>query len=164
MPLNLSSGRSYDWDKEAAFQRDIFGLESKSMGSNAGALSLAEADRLRELLFAHDRQQSSNVFDLSKPPVVPYQHKKFPVTVYNHESSEPPAIELRRYPDGREDEVHVGAKLVTRVVRDEEELSAAVAEGWALDVPTFDVGEAEEHERAAVVVKRTVGRKTKRGA
>lgn len=61
----------------------IYGVPERSSMSNT-PLTNDEAERLRQILNAHDQQTAPREFDLNKPPVEPYKHQEFPRLVYHH--------------------------------------------------------------------------------
>ena len=132
-----------DWNKEA----EILGGEQTRMSAvDAANLSANEIERMREIVLAHDRDKSKNVFDLSKPPVVKYEHKKFPMMLYDHKNAEPPRDEIRPTPQGANDLVHVPAKIRTRMVHSEAELKSALDAGWKEKPPVFDAPDMDADE------------------
>lgn len=90
-----------------------------------------EIEKMRETVLKADRAKiTNNVFDLSKPPVVPYRHQEFPKLVYDHAASEPSRDIMRKSGNGNEELIHIPAKHAHRIVKDEKELKAALKAGF----------------------------------
>jgi len=124
---------------EEKAQAEFYGLRSNMERFDPSTLSFEELDTLRRVLLEADRKSQPNSFDLSKPPVVPYQFHKFPKMVYDHKASKPPSDKTVRGPYGEELR-HTAAVYVTRTVKNEEELQEALSEGYREDPPTFHKG------------------------
>lgn len=104
-------------------------------------MSEVEIARLRQILLQHDAEHKPlATIDLNNPPKVPYRHQKFPMAVYDHEHSQPAHDELRAVRSGNlvvEEQVHVPAKVVMRLVQNERELEAALDNGWSDKAPEY---------------------------
>lgn len=108
---------SIQWKKEAQAQREILAPE-EGMAENSFATPI----------------------DLSRPPVVPYSHQKFPKMLYDHKSSKPEGEEKKQQVVNgiiQETKVYVPAQLATCTVHSEQELEARVKEGWSEKPPDF---------------------------
>lgn len=97
--------------------------------------TLEEIEKMRETVLKSDREKiTNNVFDLSKPPVVPYRHQEFPKIVYDHSKSVPSRDIMKKMGTGNEELIHIPAKLAHRIVKDEKELKAALKAGF-VEIP-----------------------------
>ena len=122
--------------------------------NQAPELSFAEIDRMRDILAQQDARRTPNVFDLSKPPVVPYSHQEFPKTVYHHKQSKPGRIITREVAiDGRpvDSTHHVAPKIVSKTVKNADELQKALADGWDEKPPTFKEAVPEQGKPLSAV-------------
>ena len=111
-------------------------------------MSMEEVDRMRAILHEQDKRRVPNVFDLSKPPVVPYTFQKFPMTVYNPKGSTPPKIiRTEKAVENRlvVSETHVAARLQMKMVNSEKELEKALKDGWQEKPPVFDSVRTDEY-------------------
>lgn len=89
-------------------------------------LSHAELERMRQIVQQHDAQSKPmKTIDLNNPPKEPYIFQKFPKMVYDLEASTP-------------------GHVVTRVVRSEDELADALADGFSKEAPTYGAMPEEE--------------------
>jgi hypothetical protein len=101
-------------------------------------ISESEIARMREILAQHDGQHlPMTTMDLNNPARKPYRFEKFPMAVYDHTNSYTGYEEERMTPAGRFETVHVAAKIVSRIVRSEQELAGALADGWSEQAPEF---------------------------
>ena len=102
-------------------------------------ISVDEAEKLRSLLKAHDKARvSNNVWDMSKPVIVPYVYRKFPMTLYDHKASKPAWDEPAKTAQKIDYMKHHRARFVTKIVESEEELAQDLQEGWQETPPDFD--------------------------
>lgn len=113
----------------------IYGLapqesENSVSTSNQMILSDADAEKMRQILAQHDKQNAAAVqeFDLNRPPQKAYVHQPFPKLIYN------------LTPDGRP--VH---KLVHNISEHE----AAIEAGWANEPVAPAEAEETELDQAA---------------
>lgn len=116
----MFANNSIPWKKEAEAQRQIFAPEENEMAENSFAAPI----------------------DLSRPPVVPYSHQKFPKMLYDHKASRAEREEMGKVPSGVQGflidaPVHVPAHIVTCIVQGEDELQAKLKEGWSEKPPDF---------------------------
>lgn len=89
-------------------------------------LSFEEIQRMRQIVQMHDAQRAPmQTIDLNNPPKEPYRFQKFPTMVYDHEHSS-------------------SKKIINKAVYSQDELDAAVAEGWVNTPPSF----SEEREES----------------
>lgn len=118
--------------------------------------STEEIEKMREAVLQSDKAKiTNNVFDLSKPPQVPYKYQEFPKLVYKHEASEPSKDILKKMGTGNEEMIHIPAKYATKTVANEKELKAAIKAGYQEDPPIMghvgldgEVVEVSEDEEA----------------
>lgn len=125
-------------------------------------LSADEINKMREMVLAHDQKNAQSiVMDLSKPIIVPYTHQEYPKMVYDHAASEPGFWAAKKTVNG-DDLYHVPAKLVNRIVKNADELQAALAEGFSEEAPYFEDCNTQENPHLGfgrpVVEKRKPGR------
>lgn len=119
----------------------VFGLQESPQVSNQ--LSSAEVERMRTMIAQHDAAQTTQEFDLAKPPVKPYVHQEFPKIIYHQ--------------DGRH-----------RVVESERELQHWLSNGWSrlpvmAQVESDDPEMLPESEEEAAEIARIDAQLTKRG-
>lgn len=102
-------------------------------------LSEIEIQRMRAILAQHDSEHKPIVtLDLNNPPRVAYRFQKFPMMVYDHANSYPAHDEEQQRKDGRGFEmVHIPARVLTSTVHSEDQLRAALADGWQEEAPNF---------------------------
>lgn len=82
-------------------------------------LSHDEIERMRQIVQQHDSQRKPiQIVDLNNPPKEPYRFQKFPKMVYDLTHSEP-------------------GHVVNRIVRSEDDLEAALAQGWSESAPAY---------------------------
>lgn len=113
--------------------------------------SVEEIARMREAVLGFDREHANNSFDLSKPVVKPYTLQPFPALVYDHKASEPAYDRdtgMTNPVTGVKILLHVPANLVSKTVNGQEELDAAIAEGWSPKPPTFSDPEPPAPKRS----------------
>lgn len=100
-----------------------------------------DIEKMRAMVQDYDNQHKPvQVHDLNNPPKEPYRYQKFPKMLYNHEQSQPAHEETRSAIVGSsviEESVHVRAKVVTLIVHSEEDLQAALADGWQTMPPNY---------------------------
>lgn len=124
----------------------IYGVQMKS------EITAAEIERMRELVADHDAEGGDNAdFDPSKVRV-PYVFKKFPMMVYNAAQSHPAYDDERIVTRGSlavAELTHIKAYLASRIVNNQRELDAALADGYSENAPTF----AEETEAPVIEEK-----------
>lgn len=91
MSLNEAPGRPFREKWPASFDiegiprdREVREQKLKELRGNMDLsnLSLEQIEALREVLAQHDKKHTENVFDLSKPPKVPYVYQEFPKSLY----------------------------------------------------------------------------------
>lgn len=98
-------------------------------------LSHEEIARMRQIVQMHDAKRGPmQTIDLNNPPKEPYRFQKFPKMVYD----------LGKSFDGH---------LITKIVRSESELSAALEAGYSEQAPAF--GQMPE-EHLSVALQREV--------
>ena len=102
-------------------------------------LSASEIERMRHIIAQHDSEtKKATIHDLNNPPKEPYKFQKFPMMVYDLEHSHPAQDVKQPKVNGMGTEVvHIPAKVVSQVVRSEEQLRAALAGGWSEEAPVF---------------------------
>jgi hypothetical protein len=105
-------------------------------------LSETEVANLRAILAQHDSEHKPMVtMDLNNPPKAPYRYQPFPKMIYDLNASHAARDERkpRELASGGVvmETVHIPAKVVTRRVESQEELDAALAEGWSQQAPNF---------------------------
>jgi hypothetical protein len=89
-------------------------------------LTYEEIQRMRQIVQQFDAERKPmQTIDLNNPPKEPYRFQKFPKMVYDLTRSKP-------------------GHLVTATVRSEDELQAAIQDGWSEQAPAFGDG-IEEH-------------------
>ena len=122
-----------DLKKEKAEGSHFFGVPMK-----ANTFTFAEIEKMRSAVMEHDRNRPPNVFDLSKPPVEPYEFREFPKILYLHKQCRP-AFNRDRVPvnGGAPFTEHIPAHLVTKVVHNKSELELALKQGWNEKPPLF---------------------------
>lgn len=101
-------------------------------------LQRSEIERMRSILMEHDRKVNTSaytVIDISKPPVKPYVYNKFPMLVYDPQSNQPAHSVTITNLLGQGDTQHIPWKCETRIVNGEEELAAAIKDGWSEKAP-----------------------------
>lgn len=104
-------------------------------------LTEQEIEKLRTGILQHDsKANTNNVFDLNKPPKVPYVHQAFPKMLYRHEGSLPSRAVTKSSLSG-DITTHEPPKFITKVVKSEEQMETALAEGWVTDPPNFETME-----------------------
>lgn len=91
-------------------------------------------EQLRTMLLQHDRMNKAQTFDLSKPPVEPYQYREFPKLVYLHEKCAAPKLGVKKTASGDE-QILIPAKYETRKVNNKAELEKALKAGWKEEAP-----------------------------
>lgn len=135
--------------KEHALKAELFGLRpgEPQMSEQDMNLSASEIEKLRKLVALHDQKNRPQDLDLSKPVIVPYQYSAFPKMLYMHSACRP-AFNVQKGVDAQQLPIlqHVPAKLVTRVVHSESELTAAVNAGWDPKPPAFEAPAAPKEE------------------
>jgi hypothetical protein len=111
-------------------------------------ITAVEAQQMRELLARFDSQHKPmEIHDLNKPPQAPYRFQKFPMTVYLHSESEAARDETQQARSGLGIvDVHIPARMVSRIVHSEEELARALADGWSDKAPEFREDDSQEAE------------------
>lgn len=82
-------------------------------------LTHQEIERLRQIVIDHDKKNFGGMkeFDLNNPPQEPYRYQEFPRLLYRHGTDK------------------------TKVVRDQEQLEAALADGWSMDAVAIEYKE-----------------------
>lgn len=111
-------------------------------------LSPEEIDKMRRLIAEHDTKNRGGDIDLSKPIVDPnyrYQDHPFPKMIYDHAKATPAHDVEKQTKNGRE-MIHVPANLGGMIVRNQAELSAALAAGYSLKPPTWELEVVESDE------------------
>jgi hypothetical protein len=105
------------------------------------AQQFSEVDiaNMRRALAEHDSQAKPvTIHDLNNPPREPYKFQKFPMMVYDHANSFPATEQEEPSKTGfGMITVHVRANIASRTVQSEEELQAALADGWSEHAPEF---------------------------
>jgi len=103
-------------------------------------LSESEIAHMRTLLAQHDSENKKvTIHDLNHPPREPYRFQKFPMMVYDLQNSYPSQDKVRPKANGAGVEtVHIPAKVVSRLVQSEDQLQAALADGWDEEAPAFN--------------------------
>jgi hypothetical protein len=87
--------------------------------------SVAEIEAMRKAVRKHDSE-----LDPSGNHKEPYVHQEFPKIVYDHDGSEPSSIN-RREENGKIIIEHVAPVVAFKVVKDADELKAALKEGFS---------------------------------
>lgn len=86
-------------------------------------LSPEEIERMRQIVQQHDSERKPiQIVDLNNPPKEPYRFQKFPKMVYDLAHSEP-------------------GHVVSQIVRSEDDLEAALEQGWSESAPAY----SDEH-------------------
>lgn len=120
--------------KQAEFFTQAFGRKEQMP-----ELTAAEVQRMRELVAAHDKSaKKERITDLSKPPVEPYRYRPFPKVLYNHAESTPTRHEKVAKHGGVVEDVTHHVHYATITVHDQEELEAALADGYSEKPPVWD--------------------------
>lgn len=129
-----------DPKKEKEEGSHFFGVPMKT-----SAFTFEEIEKMRSAVMEHDRNRPPNVFDISKPPVEPYEYREFPKTLYLHEKCKAP-FDRERVPvnGGAPYSEHVPAKFVTKTVTTKTELERSLKQGWQEKPPVFHKVETEE--------------------
>lgn len=101
-----------------------------------------QIEAMRRVVMESDKARSQNVFDLSKPNVMPYKYEPFPKMLYDHKRSKAPywrerVVTIPGIGITKEREL-VPAELAYKIVDNEEQLKQALAEGYRKDAPRFD--------------------------
>ncbi len=111
-----------------------------------------DIEKMRRMVQDHDaKHKGAPIIDLNNPPKEPYKFQKFPMMVYNHAQSEPARDKQTQGKNGLE-LVHVPAKRVSKVVKNEHELELALKAGWSEQAPEFEAeADAPEEEEAGGV-------------
>jgi hypothetical protein len=110
----------------------------------------SQIEELRSAILRRDKNQAqSNLIDINNPPKQPYTFEKFPMAVYLHKKAAPSRDEIRQNRDQIE-VVHIPAKLGEKIVHNEDELQAALAQGYSEKAPTPGHLESEEQEPVEV--------------
>jgi hypothetical protein len=114
----------------------------------------SEIEIARRIVAQADGQAKNKiqVMDPNNPPKERYIHQKFPLMIYDLSECKPAFDKVEGLKVGNivtEQKVHVPAKLVTKIVRDEVELQKALARGWSEQAPVFtqpddEVGPSEQ--------------------
>lgn len=112
-----------------------------------GVMDGSTVERLRQFLLDHDRKaQDRRVIDMSKPIVVPYQFRKWPMTVYQHSKNKPAHERIIKNQLGQEQTEVVPWSCPSQLVHSEAELQEAIAHGWSTEVPPKYTQERQESE------------------
>jgi hypothetical protein len=90
-------------------------------------LSQEEIDRMRQLVALHDKANPVKSFDINKPPKEPYTHQEFPRLMYH------PDCRIGSDTEGRPLSGKNSGHYV--VVNSQEELEAALENGFQIDPP-----------------------------
>lgn len=102
-------------------------------------ITATDIEKMRHLVAQHDStSKKTTIHDLNNPPKEPYRFQKFPMMVYDLKNSHPAKDVTRPKANGAGTElVHIPAKVVTQVIRSEEQLQAALDGGWSEEAPAF---------------------------
>jgi hypothetical protein len=102
-------------------------------------LTETEIARMRQLVLEHDSQaKKATIHDLNNPPKEQYRFQKFPMVVYDHQSSSPARDDDQPNKNGLGyATVHIPARVVSMEVNSEKELKDALAAGWSEMAPEF---------------------------
>jgi hypothetical protein len=93
--------------------------------------------------------------DLGNPPVKPIPHQEFPRVIYNHKRSYGPRInQFRDERTGAISETHIPATVISKTVLSQDELDAALEQGWDLKPPKYEAEEVDMSDKPIETVKR----------
>lgn len=97
-----------------------------------------QIEAMRQVVSDSDRSKQPNVFDLSKPPMVPYKFQKFPQMVYDHKKSRPSRYKTYKTAQGEERHDFIPVKYATKMAKNDAELKSLLAQGYEENPPVFD--------------------------
>ncbi len=134
-------------------------------------ISASDVEKMRAIVQGYDNQRKkAPIHDLNNPPREPYRFQKFPMMVYNLAQSQPAHEETRSAIVGSsviEERVHIRAKVVSMVVHSEEDLKAALANGWSKNAPNFadepEGGLSAKYQREVETIEEQLAGARRRG-
>lgn len=103
--------------------------------------TIEQVDAMRDALRKIDANSRPKTIDMSQPVIVPYKYRAFPKVLYNHEECKPSRFETKdsALPGAKSETRAVPPVFVTKTVNSQVELDEALAEGWKVEAPDFNV-------------------------